>query len=174
MSRVTDYRFFAIGSLLPDLIDKTLEWLTLPRVLNTTRSVGHTLVFSIALLLMTMRSRQSKRKYIALSLTLGAFSHLVFHGMWSMPQTLLWPIFDWRFPGVIHHELSNYWLVLWDNPWQFPWLGPSEVLGAVAVTELLFRHWRRRSLKHFLLHGTRTLGTVTPENTSVFAKYPEA
>lgn len=174
VSRLTDYRFLAVGTILPDLIDKPLAWFILPGILNTTRSFGHTLAFSVALLLMTIWSRRLKRSRIGLSLTLGTLSHLLFDGMWSTPQTLLWPVFGWGFPGRIHHGLNNYWSVLWDNLWQFPWLGPSEVLGALVIAELLYRLWRAHRLKHFLLHGNPILDTVTPENTPVVAKSPEA
>lgn len=173
VTRLTDYRFFAIGTLMPDLIDKPLAWLILPGILNTTKSFGHTLAFSVAFLLITIWGRWLKPRRVGLSLTLGAFSHLVFDGMWSSPQILLWPVFGWVFTHRLHHSLEDYWSVLWDDLWQFPWLGPTEVFGALIIGELFYRLWRAHCLKRFLLHGTSTLDIVAPENTPVVAKFTE-
>ena len=113
------------------------------------------------------------RRRIVQSLVFGSVSHLILDGVWTTPQTLLWPVFGWGFPGRIHHGLSNYWSVLWDNLWQFPWLGPSEILGALIIAELVYRLWKGHRLKYFLLHGATTMDTAPLENVPVVAKFPD-
>jgi len=47
----------------------------------------------------------SKRSIIGLVVTYGVFMHL---SMWQTPQTLLWPLMGWGFPGCEDIAITNW------------------------------------------------------------------
>jgi membrane-bound metal-dependent hydrolase YbcI (DUF457 family) len=88
-----DYRLIMAGALVPDLVD----------VWTGGRGVGHTVLFSIALLtivmLTTRRHRLARRRLLAVPI--GTFLHLVFDGMWADRATFWWPAFGTSFKGAL-------------------------------------------------------------------------
>jgi hypothetical protein len=100
-----DYRFAALGALLPDLIDKPLERLGVAGVPDG-HTFAHTLLFSSLLIASgTVVARRRKDTRLLL-LGLGALSHLLVDPVIVYPRTLFWPLFGWDFgrsngiPGV--------------------------------------------------------------------------
>ena len=164
--RLIDYRFLALGAVLPDLIDKPLGLLILRDALGTSRSIGHTLAFTAALLVIGLLSSRSNRRLALLSLGIGGLSHLILDGMWGTPRTLFWPALGWGFPVGEHQGLANYLFVLWRSPWEHFWLFLSEVLGGFVIGHLFFKLWRRRRLKYFLRKGTLSVTPGIPRDES--------
>ena len=64
-----DYRLVAVGSLLPDLVDKPVGMILLP--LNNGRVFGHTLLSILILLLIGLRCRRF------MFLSLASYLHLI-------------------------------------------------------------------------------------------------
>jgi membrane-bound metal-dependent hydrolase YbcI (DUF457 family) len=85
------------GALLPDLLDKPLSWYI--GVLPTGRSLGHSLVFAVPLVLaVALYCRRHDRIDLAAGLAVGLFSHqlmdllpILWTGSGSA-NMLLWPI----------------------------------------------------------------------------------
>lgn len=79
--------FVALGSLLPDIIDKPLGYLIFGDM-GTGRIFAHTLLFIIVLaaIATALRSRELA------SLAGGVFAHLIEDSMWKMPAVLFWPL----------------------------------------------------------------------------------
>ena len=148
-----DYRLLALGALLPDLIDKPLAFWISPEAIGTTRSVGHTLSLSFALLILGYLSYWRGKKLAVLSLALGCLSHLILDGMWAAQQTLLWPALGFGFPEGGHQEPLGFLWRLWHRPWEPPWLGPSEVVGGLMIGSFFFRLWRERLFRYFFQTG---------------------
>ena len=96
-----DYRLVALGALLPTLVDAPIGH----------RSVGHTLVFAVALLVLVMlgtiaRPRLVRRRLICLPI--GVLCGLVLSGAFSDSHLFWWP-----FLGAFgHHELLPVWWVV--------------------------------------------------------------
>lgn len=92
-----DYRFAALGGLLPDLIDKPLKWFLVPS-LPDDHLWGHTFWLSAILigvgLLVGLRGSDSR----VLLLGLGALTHLIFDPVATDERTLFWPLFGSTFP----------------------------------------------------------------------------
>ena len=82
-----DYRMIIIGSMLPDIIDKSLFLLLNESGLFTGRSHAHTLLFALALLSAGILSRKSW----LLTLALANLSHLFLDFIWDDPEILFWP-----------------------------------------------------------------------------------
>ncbi|MBE8539355.1 metal-dependent hydrolase [Geoglobus acetivorans] len=79
-----DYRLIAVGSLLPDMIDKPAGMLLL--LLNNGRVFAHTLLFILTLHLIGLKYRGF------LFLSFASFLHLIEDEMWNEPETLFWPL----------------------------------------------------------------------------------
>jgi hypothetical protein len=78
-----DHRLVVVGALLPDLVDAPTGG----------RWVAHTLVASVAFLVVVMlgtRGRRLRRRQL-LALPIGTFLHLVLDGMWTDRETFWWP-----------------------------------------------------------------------------------
>lgn len=91
-----DYRFAIAGSLLPDLIDKPLNWFLFPGYFDDGHLYGHTLLF--ALTLITLGLVLARRGELRLLLVgIGALMHLPVDPVAANPSTLLWPLFGTEF-----------------------------------------------------------------------------
>lgn len=97
-----DYRLVAAGALLPLLVDLPIGH----------RSVGHALVFPVALFVAVMvgtagRSRLLRRRLLCVPI--GVFVVLVLSGAFTQDQVFLWP-----FLGDAGHQslLPAWWAVL--------------------------------------------------------------
>ena len=87
-----DYRFLIVGALIPDVVD----------VFFGGARVLHTLVFSVALLvvvmLLTRAKRAMRRQYLPLAI--GTFIHLVFDGAFTKTKVFWWPFGGFSFDGA--------------------------------------------------------------------------
>jgi len=82
-----DTTFLALGSILPDLIDKPLG-LMIFGTMNHGRIFAHTLLFLVLLALLAVCFKDI---WLA-SLSAGVLTHLALDAMWSSPTILLWPL----------------------------------------------------------------------------------
>jgi membrane-bound metal-dependent hydrolase YbcI (DUF457 family) len=78
-----DYRIVVAGALLPDVLDAPFGG---PRV-------AHTLVASVALLVVVMLATRGHRSWRRrwLALPIGTFCHLLLDGVWTRTALLWWP-----------------------------------------------------------------------------------
>jgi hypothetical protein len=138
-----DYRFAALGALLPDLIDKPLKWFLIPS-LPDDHLWGHTVWLSAVLigvgLLFALRRSDSR----VLLVGIGALTHLIFDPVATDARTLFWPLF-----GSTFHHPRGYWF---ESP------VPGPVIDVMLITALLilpqaFEPFRRR-ISAFATSGT--------------------
>ena len=102
--------FVALGSMLPDIIDKPLAQLVdgIPG-----RAFAHTILFLVILLSLAF----SMKNIIFASISLGVFIHLALDSMWMQPVILFWPVLGdfpagsqldtWTFIKLLLHGLNN-------------------------------------------------------------------
>jgi membrane-bound metal-dependent hydrolase YbcI (DUF457 family) len=155
LSRRIDLAYLALGSILPDIIDKPLGLI----VFGTPamgRIFAHTLLFLLALTALAIALRDVR---IA-SISGGVLAHLVLDSMWKSPVTLLWPFLG-NFPMTV--ELSTFSYI---QQLLFELTNPSvlipEVLGLSYLIYFAFE--RRSSLVGRLsrvVEGHRILRTVS-------------
>ena len=98
-----DYRFVAAGSLLPVLVDLPFGHAAL----------GHTLLFSVALLAVVMlatigRPRLVRRRWLCLPI--GSFCGLVLSGAWTTSDVFWWPLGGATFAHA--HLFPAWWVTL--------------------------------------------------------------
>ncbi len=103
-----DYRFAAVGALLPDLIDKPLKWFLFPDSLSDSHVYGHTLLFSASIIFAGLIVAAVAHRPELLLVGLGSLTHPLVDPVLIYPKTLFWPLFGTEFsvaraiPGYIH------------------------------------------------------------------------
>ena len=148
-----DDRALALGSLLPDMVDKPLGLiLAADLVGNGTRSVGHTLVFALALLAAAGAATFAFRRALPMSLALAAAGHLVLDAMWNHARILLWPLTGWRFP-LREETTVTEWTASTLSGFMGRMENPLELAGLAVICWIAARVLWTRSLKTYLLTG---------------------
>lgn len=148
-----DYRLVILGSLLPDIVDKPLWFLSQGGLFPSGRSYAHTFLFSLILLIGGLILLKFRKSWL-LTVSLSSFSHLILDEMWQTPATLWWPFAGeflrvtdttgW-FAGMIQPLITrpgHYTLVL---------LG--EALGFIFILILTFRVIRAKGVVSFIKTG---------------------
>ena len=135
-----DYRLVAIGSLLPDLVDRAQR--TAFRVRRSSPDqhfLGHTLLLNLPLLFAGMYFWRRRRDARLLSMSGAAMTHLLVDPVIRSPGTLLWPLFGLEFPGA--PGLSPRLTVL------------TQIAAATAVVLTIFGLQRQKRLRELLSSG---------------------
>ena len=115
-----DLRLVVAGALLPDVVD----------IWTGHRWVGHTVIASVAMLVVVMlgtRGRRQLRRRL-LALPIGTFLHLVLDGMWADRHVFWWPFFGSDFGARRIPSLSR---------------GPADIPLEIAGAIALGWAWRR-------------------------------
>ncbi|UGV40612.1 metal-dependent hydrolase [Methanococcoides orientis] len=143
LKRHLDYRFIALGALLPDLIDKPIGRILFEDVFASGRLFAHTLVFVIVILVagyVYFRHRGDSR----IMLVAGAsFLHLLEDRMWMAPQTFFWPVFGWEFAqGHSYGSFLEYFMNIARHVYSpdFSFALISEISGLLIVLFLVYKH----------------------------------
>jgi hypothetical protein len=85
--RWTDLAFLALGSMLPDIIDKPLGLLAFG-MLEAGRTICHTLMFLLVLAALAVYLKDVRLA----SVSVGVLAHLTLDFMWKSPEILFWPL----------------------------------------------------------------------------------
>jgi len=100
----------AIGSILPDLIDKPLGQIIFATSIGYGRIYCHTLLFFFVMLITGILVWHYLKSPVIIALSLGIFSHGILDLMWQNLKTWLWP-----FMGPFHGRLSeDYFFTLFN------------------------------------------------------------
>lgn len=128
-----DYRFVALGALLPDLIDKPLTWFLFPNAFNDDHIFGHALLLPLSLLLLGLffARRGDARPFLVGA---GALTHLLVDPVVLYPQTLFWPLLGLEFPDA-KGILGKY--QLWGD------VAITLIVTALSLSEAHRVRWRR-------------------------------
>jgi len=94
--------FLALGSMLPDIIDKPLGLLAFGTA-EQGRTFGHTLLFLIVLATLAVYLKNLRLA----SVSFGVLAHLVLDSMWKSPAILFWPLLG-NFPRAQDLGILDY------------------------------------------------------------------
>ena len=94
--------FVAIGSMLPDLIDKPLGL-----IIFGTPAMGRTFAHTLLFLILLGTAAHYRKNILLASLAGGVLVHLALDYMWASPQILLWPFLG-GFPIVPYVDPMSY------------------------------------------------------------------
>lgn len=137
-----DIRLLLLGSMLPDIIDKPVGDFIFRSTFHNGRIFSHTLVFLLMFLILGLWLYWKRKKTWLLALAVGVLSHLILDFMWLSPQTLFWPLYGWRFPGINDSDILGTWLT---SLIREPTAYIPEIVGLVIVACYGFWLLRRRS-----------------------------
>jgi len=132
-----DLAFLALGSLLPDLIDKPLGWLVYGTP-SMGRIYAHTLLFLMLLMVLAVVSWDIRLA----SLSGGVLAHLILDSMWNSPTTLFWPLRG-PFPVVAEQLNANDYIRQLLMGLHDPWISVPELLGLTYLLYFAFQHRSR-------------------------------
>lgn len=149
---VPDLRWLLAGAVLPDVVDKTVGQVLLKPTFENGRIFFHTLLLTLAVLVLGSCRMNRRRDSRLLLLALGMAGHLFLDGIWNEMETFLWPSLGpfLRHPtgkgllGQIAEYLSDptFWI--------------TETAGLASLVFASYHLGIRslRELREFLLHGT--------------------
>lgn len=146
--RNIDYRCLAVGSMLPDIIDKPVG----EPLLGNGRIFCHTLFFAIVLILAALVSFRKKGIVWPSLLAIGTVFHLVLDGMWLDPGTFLWPLYGFAFPRY-EIDVSGWLESMLRAFFTSPAVFISEVVGLAILVFLGVRVIYRKKIMEFLRTG---------------------
>lgn len=130
--------FLALGSMLPDIIDKPLGLIIFGSP-SMGRTIAHTLLFLLLLVALASYSRDIRLS----SLTWGVLIHLSLDFMWNSPTTLLWPLMG-PFPmAPIIDTLSYLEMLLFGL--KNPGIAIPEIAGLAYLISFAYARRRRVS-----------------------------
>jgi len=137
LRKFIDFRYLALGSMLPDIIDKPLGKLVFAQTLANGRIIGHTLLFSLFLALLGFYIYGKKGNPALLACAAGSLCHLLEDRMWANPATFFWPLFGWGFPrGCPDYTGLEYFIEMFKRSFE-PELSLcfiSELLGMTIIS----------------------------------------
>jgi Predicted membrane-bound metal-dependent hydrolase (DUF457). len=126
----------AIGSVLPDLIDKPVGYIVLADSVNFGRIYVHSLVVLLLFFIAGVIIWRYYRSFIGMALALGILSHQLLDLMWEEYWNWLWPFF-----GPFHGKIFENFFA--DGFWR-EITNPSEWIFAAAVLLVLITIYRFR------------------------------
>ena len=139
-----DYRFIALGALLPDLIDKPVGRILLSESVASGRLVGHTLVFVIVMFFVGYALYRLRGEGRVVQVAGACGLHLVEDRMWESPATFLWPMLGWGFPEGSHYgSFLDYLLNITTLSYvpEFSYVFVAELLGGLVLGGMCVRYW---------------------------------
>ncbi len=143
-----DLRWWAVGSILPDIIDKPLYLLN--STIASSRVFSHTLVFALLLFGAGLALALLKSRGGLLALSFGTFMHLVLDFIWRTPETLWWPLYGTGFPAYDRSVwLEQVYRGMVGNPVVYV----GEVIGLVITIGLAWKLIREKHVLRFIRHG---------------------
>jgi len=130
----------ALGSVLPDLIDKPIGHILFASSISYGRIYCHTLAFFLILLVAGIIVWHERRNVILLGLATGVLSHQVLDLMWERPANWFWPLLG-PFQGKLP---ADYMLTLIKAELQ----NPVEIAAAaiLCIAALVYLKYRGRIL----------------------------
>ena len=146
-----DYRMVILGSLLPDIIDKPLMFLT--ACLNddislSGRGYAHTLLFNLALFIGGLIFLRYKRLWL-FTISMCSLGHLILDQIWNRPVVLLWPLLGPLPKGETAGWLSNILEGLFSRPGAYI----PEIIGLAIVLLFGYRLAVKRGIISFIKEG---------------------
>jgi membrane-bound metal-dependent hydrolase YbcI (DUF457 family) len=143
LKRHIDYRFIAVGALLPDLIDKAIGRVLFEDVFASGRLFAHSLVFVIVILVVGYVYFRQQGDSRIMMVAGASFLHLLEDQMWMNPQTFFWPVFGWEFAqGHSYGSFPDYFMDIVRHVYspELSFSLVSEVIGLLLVLFLVYEH----------------------------------
>jgi hypothetical protein len=134
-----DYRLVALGSLLPDMVDRVIRAATKREWSRHQHLLGHSLLLNAPAVAAGIGLARRRRDPRLLGFAAASITHLAVDPVIRSPQTLLWPLFGAAFPES--RGLNRTLTIL------------SQIAAGIAVSAAIFGLQRRGRLNDFIAKG---------------------
>lgn len=164
--RSLDYRIILIGSILPDLFDKSVIYFLAGESFRSGRALAHTLVFSLVLICLGLLLHIGYKEGRMLQLGLTGVFHLAMDQMWKYPDVLFWPVEKSRilpqkaaevwteiYTHVLENSSSEITLSSFNRLFRDPFVYLPEIIGFGILVVFIWSLVRRKKLSAFLRMG---------------------
>jgi inner membrane protein len=153
-----DLRYWMVGSILPDAIDKPLGIYLFPGFFGDNgRIMSHTIVFAALVLLLGFFIYRKYEKLWLLPIGLGVVTHLIFDEMWRSPQTLFWPLLGFNFPA---YPESDWLGSIFEAYLSSPSAYIPEIIGGLVILGFAWYLLAKRRARVFLRLGNYLAGPL--------------
>jgi hypothetical protein len=153
------------GSILPDLIDKSLG-LLFPSLLNSGRTVFHSIGLVVVIFLFSLIFVRSRLRLLGVGFACAILLHQVFDEMWTLSANWFYPLLG-PFQGsmIPDYLLTFFWLEI-TNPaeWLF-------FVGSVVILVKYYRWMTKISLAYLtdrMKNGAYTLVVMVLGGTGLY------
>jgi len=145
-----DYRFVLVGAILPDLIDKPIGAFLFRNTFHNSRIFGHTLLFSLLLLLIGLGRIKNNKGNRIFTLGISTSIHLVLDSMQLYKGILFWPLLGFKFPERPEGNWSEGTLqrLLTDPSYYL-----TEIVGFIIIMYFFVKLIKNKRLKEFIING---------------------
>lgn len=145
-----DYRIVLVGSILPDIIDKPIGAFLFRSTFHNSRIFGHTLLFSLILILIGLFRLLKERKNRILLLGISSSIHLILDSMWLYTKILFWPYYGWKFPERPEGNWLNNDIIrlITDPSYYLP-----ETIGFIILAYYIIKTIRGKQFNNFIKQG---------------------
>lgn len=147
-----DFRIIAVSAMFPDIVDKIVGMLILGEEISNGRIFTHSLVILTVLSISTFNYSKVKLTglFVPLLYIFPAYLHLILDGLWTEPNTLLWPLTGTGFPRI-GVEFGDYFGILFSNPYVYI----SEIIGAIILIVIFikFKLYQRTRFANLIKSG---------------------
>jgi inner membrane protein len=145
-----DYRFVILGAILPDLVDKPIVSFFTNSVGRGERFIGHTLAFSIGVLLIGVINLVLRKRTSLLILGVGSLIHTLLDLMWVFPKTYLFPIYGFNIPMILDPGKIPLYAKLYFSIYSYLFW---EIVGLFIIYKYCFKKMKLRGLLEFITKG---------------------
>ncbi len=143
-----DYRMVLLGSLLPDIIDKSV-WLSVSSsVWLSGRGYTHTLLLNLALFIGGLVLIRYKKSWL-LIVSVSSITHLILDQMWNSPVVLLWPLLG----PIPRAETVGWFSNIFQELLSHPETYVPEIIGLIIVLLFAYRLVVRKRVISFFRDG---------------------
>jgi len=143
-----DYRIVLLGSLLPDIIDKPLWFLTGGDIFSSGIGYAHTLLFNLTLFICGLILTRYGKSWL-LIISLSSFMHLVLDQMWRRLATLCWPLLG----PIPESETAGWLLNIIQWLFSYPHVYIPEIIGLVIILIFAYRLIMKKGIISFIRRG---------------------
>ncbi|NYT18771.1 MAG: metal-dependent hydrolase [Methanosarcinales archaeon] len=128
-----DYRYIAVGALLPDILDKLIGRVIFAETIGNGRIFGHTLAFCFVITLLGYYRYRLGKDTRIFQITGACSFHFLEDRMWNAPETLFWPALGWDFPVCPYPgSMIDYFLNMTTNSY-VPSPSPGFIAESIGV-----------------------------------------
>jgi inner membrane protein len=151
IARTPDLRWLLAGTVLPDVVDKSVGQVFFKPYFQNGRIFAHTFLLAIFLFLAGTYDQKRRGDSRILLLAFGVASHMLLDRIWIEPTTALWPSLG---PFMRHPSIKSLFDQISDYV-RDPIFWTSEIMGAfLLVSSLRYLGIKRLSdIKRFILTG---------------------